>query len=204
MSPPPARNGRVVSASRTTRNALTITWAYPVGADTIEAVWTFGISGKALTVHVDAAQPAATAFSLGHNGGAPLRKTFGVPYLNGSVAYLTEQNVYTCRYLDWTRSHASRCPQGEAAYEPKTDGTRNPLHEEGYIAVSPNVQEALPNIPYPPSPYVELLGPKIMLDIWSHHQGTYAGDGENLRNLKDNGVDHVAIISHVWHATITT
>ena len=37
-----------------------------------------------------------------------------------------------------------------------------------------------------------------MLDIWGHHKGTYAGDGENLRDLKDNGVDHLAIISHVW------
>lgn len=198
---PPLRleNGRMVSASLDeTARKLTVEWAYPVGNDTFEAVWTFGIAGKALTIGVDADKPVVTDFSLGHNGGAPFRKTFGVPYFAGSVSYLTGQDVFTCRYLDWTRSHASRCPQGEAAYDPMIDGARNPLHEAGYIAVSPNVQEVLPNIPHPPSPYLALLGPRIMLDIWGHHGGTFAGDGENLRNLKDNGVDHLAIISHVW------
>jgi hypothetical protein len=37
-----------------------------------------------------------------------------------------------------------------------------------------------------------------MLDMWRHHHGTYQGDGENLLALKDQGVDHVAIIQHVW------
>ena len=192
-------DGRLVNASLDANNTkLTAVWDYPAATGTIKATWVFGITGKALTISINMEKPGATAFSLGHNGGSPFRKTFGVPYLQGAVSYLTEQNVYTCRYLDWTLSHASRCPQGEAAYDPKTDGTRNPLHEEGYIAVSPNVQEVLPNIPHPPSTYLELLGPKIMLDIWGHHKGTFAGDGENLRELKDNGVDHLAIISHVW------
>ena len=68
----------------------------------------------------------------------------------------------------------------------------------GYLAVSPDIGEVLPNIPHPPSPYRGLLGPRIMLDVWNHHNGTYQGDAENLRALKDNGVDHLAIISHVW------
>ena len=72
-------------------------------------------------------------------GRAPLRKTFGVPYLAGYVAYLPAQNLFVCRYLDWTVSHASRCPQGLAVYEAKTDGSRNSLLESGYIAVSPHV-----------------------------------------------------------------
>ncbi len=127
-----------------------------------------------------------------------MRKTIGVPYLHGSVAYLNAQNVFTARYLDWTQSNASTAPEGWSSYNRKTDGTRHPLREVGYIAVSPHVGEVLPNIPNPPSPYLDLLGPKIMLDIWGHHKGTYAGDGENLRTLKDSGVDHLAIISHVW------
>jgi hypothetical protein len=85
-----------------------------------------------------------------------------------------------------------------ATYDPKTDGTRNPLVETGYVAVSPHLGEVLPNLPSPPSPYLSLLGPRIMLDIWRHHLGTYQGDGDNLRELKDQGVDHVAIIQHVW------
>ena len=64
--------------------------------------------------------------------------------------------------------------------------------------MSPNVNEVFPNIPWEPSEYLELLGDRVMLDIWGHYKGTYQGDAENLRNLKDNGVDHLAIISHDW------
>ena len=86
---------------------------------------------------------------------------------------------------------------------PTARGTRS--GEGGYVAVSPDLGEVLPNIPHPPSPYRELLGPRIMLDIWGHHNGTYRGDAENLRALKDNGVDHVAIISTTTgSATATT
>ena len=37
-----------------------------------------------------------------------------------------------------------------------------------------------------------------MLDVWGHHKGTYAGDAENLRTLKDWGVDHLLAITHQW------
>ncbi len=198
---PPFRleQGRLLSASLDeTAHKLTVNWGYPAGDGAFEARWTFGIAGKALTIAVDAEMPIVTDFSLGYDGGVSFRQAFHVPYLAGTVSYLRGQQLFSCRYLDWTRSHASRCPQGEAAYDLMTDQTRNPLHEEGYIAVSANIQEVLPNIPHPPSPYRELLGPRVMLDIWGHHRGSFAGDGENLRDLKDHGVDHLVIISHAW------
>jgi hypothetical protein len=118
--------------------------------------------------------------------------------LAGRVGYLPVENVYVCRYLDWTQSNSSSCPQGNANYNKRTDGARNPLVETGYIAVSPNVSEVLPNIPWPQSPYKDVLGPCIMLDIWGHYKNTYAGDAEMLAALKDYGVDHMVIIQHVW------
>ena len=160
--------------------------------------WTYRIRGKALVVTARCRDAAVAHFSLGGLGAVPLRKTIDVPYLWGRVNYLRAAGVFVCRYLDWTASHASQCPQGEAVYEPKTDGARNPLCEVGYVAVSPDLDEVLPNIPHPPSPYRELLGQRIMLDIWGHHNGSYEGDAQNLRALKDNGVDHLAIISHDW------
>lgn len=194
-----ARGGEAANVELTDHGkSLTVAWKYQVEGRSFVVDWSFGIVGKALTVAASCEQPILTGLSLGHVGFAPLRKTFGVPYLLGSLDYLPAENVYVCRYLDWTQSHSSRCPQGEASYDPKTDGTRNALHEVGYVAVSPDVGEVLPNLPSPPSPYLDLIGPRILLDIWGHHKGTYQGDGENLRNLKDNGVDYLAIISHVW------
>ena len=182
---------------------LDVVWNYDVEGVSFQVQWQFGIFGKALTVAAICEQPVLAGFSLGHTEGAPLRKLFAIPYLSASpssglVTYLPVENVFVYRCLDWTTSHASTCPEGEARYESKTDGTYNTLIESGYIAVSPHLGEVLPNIPHPPSPYVYQLGPLIMLDIWGHYKGTYQGDAELLRCLKDNGVDHLAIISHVW------
>ncbi|MGD0094796.1 MAG: DUF5696 domain-containing protein, partial [Planctomycetota bacterium] len=200
----PARGGKAgkVELAEGGRG-LSVLWDYDVEGCVFQVRWAFGISGKALTIAAACDKPVLAGLSLGNVGGAPLRKTFAIPYLPadwspGLVAYLPAENVFVSRYLDWTASHASACPQGEARYEPKSDGTRNTLVESGYVAVSPHVDEVLPNVPHPPSPFLGLLGPRIMLDVWDHHKGTYQGDAENLRNLKDNGVDHLAIISHVW------
>lgn len=192
-----ARGGKAVRIGRE-NDALVVLWEYELEGSPLRIEWTYRILGKSLVVSARCEEPRVSQFSLGDLGAVPLRKTFNVPYLAGRLHYLSAQRVFVCRYLDWTASHASRCPQGVASYEPKTDGTRNPLVETGYVAVSPDVGEVLPNIPHPASPYLTLLGPRIMLDVWGHHKGTYQGDAENLRALKDNGVDHLAIISHVW------
>ena len=193
----PLRGGRAVEVKRD-REQLHVLWEYDVRGQAVRVAWTYRILGKALAVSVRCDEPLLNRFSLGDVGLAPLRRTFPVPYLPGHVVYLPAQNVFVGRCLDWTASHASRCPAGMADYDPKTDGTRNPLIETGYVAVSPDVGEVLPNIPHPPSPPSGALGPRVMLDVWSHHRGTYQGDAENLLALKDHGVDHLAIISHVW------
>lgn len=178
---------------------LAVQWEYALGGKPVTVDWVLGLKGKALTVRAECKEPVLRGLSLGSVGPVPLRRIIRVPYLPvGTLFYLPAQNLYVNRYLDWTVSQSSRCPQGEAVYDPKTDGTLNPMLESGYVAVSPMLGEVLPNIPWEPSPYVKLLGDKLMLDIWGHHKGTYAGDGENLRALKDNGVDHMAIINHVW------
>ena len=191
------RGGRLVKAV-SGKSALSVLWQYDVEGRPMQVAWDFKLVGKALMVSARCAEPMVTRFSLGDVGLAPLRRSIAVPYLVGRAVYLPVQNLFACRYLDWTKSHASSCPQGVAVYDAKTDGARNPLVESGYIAISPHLGEVLPNLPSPPSPYRSLLGPRIMLDMWRHHHGTYQGDGENLLALKDQGVDHVAIIQHVW------
>lgn len=193
----PLRDGRAVEVARD-RETLRVVWEYPLPTQPVRVAWSYRMLGKALLVSACCEQPLVGRFTLGDIGLAPLRRHFPVPYLPGQVTYLPIQNAYVCRCLDWTTSQASRCPQGVAEYDAKTDGTRQPLSEAGYIAVSPDLGEVLPNIPHPASPYRALLGPRIMLDVWNHHGGTYQGDAENLRALKDQGVDHLAIISHVW------
>lgn len=192
----PARGARCVEVRRE-GDTLRVRWEYEGVGRPVPVAWGFRIQGKALVVSAECAEPAVRRFSLGQPLAAA-RRRLNVPYLPGPVDFLPAEQLFACRHLNWTESHASRCPQDEAAYEPKTDGTRNPLRETGYVAVSPTFEEVLPNIPHPPSPFLAALGPNIMLDIWSHHQGTYAGDAAKLRELKDHGVDHLVIIQHDW------
>ena len=197
--PWPATGGRALRREvDTAGKRATVVWEYPAEAGGLTVAWTLGIRGKALTVEVAAEKPGATAFSLGQVNGAPLRRVLAVPYLAGTIDWLAGERIYAARYLDWTVSNSSECPQGTASYHKRTDGTRNLLRESGYVTVSPHVGEVLPNLPSPASPYLALLGPRVMLDIWGHHRNSYAGDAELLRELKDNGVDHIAIIQHVW------
>ena len=191
------RGGKPTNVARDA-DGLRVVWQYDLQGKPLEIQWTYRIIGKALVVSARCEQPLVGRFSLGTVGSIALRRKIGVPYLIGSLNYLPSVGLFVGRYLDWTVSHASSCPHDTAVYETKTDGTRNPMVETGYFTVSPDVGEVLPNIPSPPSPFLSALGPRIMLDIWGHHKNTYAGDAENLRTLKDNGVDHVAIISHVW------
>jgi len=191
------RGGRLVNAA-IEKDAICVLWEYEAEGQPVRVAWQFGIAGKALLVSARCDEPVVSRFSLGEVGGVALRRSLFVPYLPGRVAYLPGENVYVCRYLDWTQSGSSACPQGDATYEVKTDGTRNPLVETGYIAVSPHLGEVLPNTPSPQSPYMNALGPCIMLDVWQHHKNTYQGDAELLAALKDHGVDHMVIIQHVW------
>jgi hypothetical protein len=193
----PARGGKALQMTRS-NDSLKVLWEYDLASQPLRVAWTFNLIGKALVVSARCDEPGVSAFSLGDVGMVPFRKTFPVPYFDSQVLYLPAQNVFVCRFLDWTVSNASKSPRGTATYDRKTDGTRNPLAETGYIAVAPDVGEVLPNIPFAPSPFLATLGPRVMLDIWGHHQGTYAGDAAKLRELKDNGVDHLAIIQHVW------
>jgi hypothetical protein len=192
----PLQGGKPVTIRRE-GDLLHVLWEYDVPGELRRIDWSFSVVGKALVVSARSDQPGLSRFSLGE-ALAPLRKTLRVPYLSGHLYYLPVQRVFACRYLDWTTSQSSLCPQGVATYEPKTDGTRNPLSETGYIAVSPDVDEVLPNIPHPPSPFLGALGARVMLDVWGHARGGYAGDAAKLRELKDNGVDHLVIIQHDW------
>ena len=191
------RGGRLLEAIPTA-GGLQVGWEYQAHGQPVRLAWTFQLRGKALVVAVTSATAAVSSFSLGNVGPVPLRKTLPVPYFDGELSYLPAQHGFVCRMLDWTVSNASQSPRGVATYEPKTDGTRNPLSETGYIAVSPDLGEVLPNIPFAPSPFLPVLGPRIMLDVWGHHRGNFAGDAAKLRELKDNGVDHLAIIQHDW------
>lgn len=192
-----AHGGKALEASQD-GNTLSVRWEYEIRGKPLRVEWQFQIQAKALRIAVRCDDPIISRFSLGGVGPVPFRRNFSVPYLPGNLVFLPDQQVFAFRQIDWTRSNASRSPLGVAVYSAKTDGTRNALEETGYVAVSSDLGEVLPNIPNPPSPYVKLLGSLVILDRWRHREGTFEGDAKGLRELKDHGVDHLGIIQHDW------
>ena len=193
------RGGRAVEVRRD-QDQLHVLWEYDLPGQTVRVAWTYRHSRQ------------------GPGGLRTLRRTVGEPVLTGRCRPGTvAQDVSRAlpagprRVSAGAKSCSSAAiwigprPTPHAARRawpitnPKTDGTRNSLVETGYVTVSPDVGEVLPNIPHPPFALSGVCsGPRIMLDVWGHHRGTYQGDAENLLALKDHGVDHLAIISHVW------
>ncbi len=192
----PAEQATLVS-QKLAADALRVTWRYTRGDESATVEWTFRVVGKALVIAARSRDLTLQRFSLGRVAGVGLRRAIPIPYLYYQQAmYLPEQNAFVMSYVDWTASHASQAPGPEARYFKKLDGRRNPLDETGYVAVSPDLDEVLPNIPWPASPYRKLLGPKLMLDLWMGQQ--FDKSAAWLERYKSYGIDEVAIIYHVW------
>ena len=174
------RGGRLIEAKQE-GDQLHVLWEYDLRGRPLRITWTFGIRGKALRV---AAQLRRSASSVSSRSGpsawrrcarrSPSRTwratSIICPFSRCSSAGISIGLSRTVRGVRRGRPPTSRRPTAR--------GIR--CSRPGYIAVSPDIGEVLPNIPHPPSPYLAALGPRIMLDIWGHHQGTYAGDAENL------------------------
>ena len=179
-----------------TGDRLQVVWEYASANTSATVNWTFRVVGKALVIEASSPDMTVGRFSVGRVGATDFRKNIPVPCLYyESAYYLPAQRAFVFSYIDWTQSHSSECPGTEARYLKKLDGKRNALHEVGYVAVSPDLDEVLPNMPNPASPYLKLLGPRMVLDIWG---GMYEDDARMLEHYKSYGIDQVAIIKHVW------
>ena len=197
-----ARGGQAVRPDRAEMvsckvqdDAVAATWKYVKGDVSATVNWKFRIVGKAIVIDADSPDAAIGSFSLGRPV-ADFRRTIPVPYLYlAEAAYLPAQNAFVMGYVDWTRSRASQSGGTRSIYAAKLDGKRNALRESAYVAVSPDLDEVLPNIPHPPSPYLKLLGPKMMLDIWG---GSFEENARLLEEYKSHGIDELAVIFHNW------
>ena len=80
-------------------------------------------------------------------------------------------------------------------YVPLTDGRRKPMHDVFYLTVSSCYEETLSNVAHGPSPFLDDLAGRVVLDAW---RGPFADDEAWLRRMAAYGVDHLLIIKHVW------
>ncbi|MDO4576403.1 MAG: hypothetical protein Q4D98_14440 [Planctomycetia bacterium] len=103
---------------------------------------------------------------------------------NGSLP-VAEYNVDAEANMAWSNRGVR--------YLPKTDGTRNPCYERFFLSISPRMEEVLPNIPNPPSPWKQITGTKQ----WrSHGAGDREGDKKFWYRVWRYGLREVVVTDH--------
>jgi hypothetical protein len=153
------------------------------------------LSGKSLVLEVSCDDPQIAGLEAGRWGPVLHRRPVTAPYYSGHVFYLERENLFVNGFLDWTKSSASFLENSHVVYGVRTDGTRVPLHERVVFSAAWHVEETLPNIPNPPSPFRGYLAGKIVLDIWG---GRFEDVARNLETLHDYGLNNCLAIVHIW------
>lgn len=184
-------------SSKLTRsqNGALLTCNYSVGGTPAVLVIAARMVGKSLVFDIDCNKPVIADIEGGPWGPVMVRRTIDIPYYSNSVLFLPRENLFAGAFLDWTRSGASSIEGLSATYGPKTDGARNPLRERLVYTAAWSLDETLPNIPNPPSPYRALLGRGVILDTWG---GAFSDIQDKLHMLTDAGIGPATAIIHDW------
>lgn len=182
------------AAFRKTPEGAELALRYLAGASPAEVRVSAHLAGKSLVMNVDCSAPMVQRFFAGGWGPVLRTRSIPVPYL-GSVTYLPAQNLFVNALLDWTHSNASSHQGTTAVYGALTDGRLNPLKERVIFTAAWNLDEVLPNIPNPPSPYRADLADRTVLDIWG---GRFVDIARDLKRLSDAGIHRCVALVHDW------
>jgi hypothetical protein len=145
--------------------------------------------GKSLVVEVACDQPALGRLAPGR--WLPvMRRMLPMPYDSERVDYLPTENLFASAFLDWTVGQGA-----DALYRPLTDGRRNRLRERVVFTAAWHVDEVLPNIPNPPSPWRAELGDQLLLDVWG---GAFTNLAAQFETLAGYGIRRCVVLLHDW------
>jgi len=176
-------------------DGATLTRTYQVAGQTATLAITGRMQGKSLVFDIACDRPFLSGLRGGDWGPTMRRRQIALPYYSNPVWFLTRENLFAGAFLDWTTSRASSLDGTHAAYDARTDGTRNLLRERLVYTAAWHLAETLPNLPNPPSPFRAELSGRIMLDIWG---GSFATVQSRLHTLAEAGFGPGAAILHDW------
>lgn len=159
-------------------DAVRAVWTLQAGDRRTEATYVLKIQQKSLIIDIATDAPIVERVALGRVEPVRRPKSFRIPYLTFAPSapdphLLYADGLFLFSQFDWYVSDASKLIGGSeqgadwavhnvaAQYIPKTDGTRNPVRERLFITASPDVQEVLPTIPNPPSPFKDVQGERL-------------------------------------------
>ena len=176
-------------------DGATLTRTYLIAGQTATVTVAGRLQGKSLVFDIACDKPLLSGLRGGDWGPTMRRRQVALPYYSNAVWFLERENLFAGAFLDWTASQASSQNGTRAAYDARTDGTRNLLHERLVYTAAWHLAETLPNIPNPPSPFRADLAGRVMLDIWG---GSFATTQERLHTLAECGFGPGTAILHDW------
>ena len=147
--------------------------------------------GKSLGIEIDGEPGGFGGFTMRPYGGRVVRTPFAV----GGAPHWRREGVYLSAVADLMWSEATSVGSGAVDYGPLSDGRRNTMHDLLYLTVSSRYEETLANLTHKPSPFLDELASRVVLDAWG---GPFAADEEWLKQMAAYGIDRLLVIKHVW------
>lgn len=193
-------------------NALVTRWQLGAGEVEADVSYTYRLWGKSLVIDVAAPGGKVAEVRYGRAQGLVKPRLAQVPYYVYSpgrpmlaVSGTADAPLFLMGNTCWYLSNASElfgantigtdgaAYNGGARYLPRTDGQRNDCYERLFLTVSPRVEEVLPTIPNPQSPYKAVTGTGVWL---AHGASNRENDAKYFRAAKRRGLDRLIITDH--------
>ena len=213
----PVRDGgvkRTCLGSKLEGDKLRTSWKFESPAGVTVVRYTFYLMGKALAIEAESDSATVQQWLFGHADGLLAPKVIESPYMRLHANFLFDRGVFVSYLPDWYFSNVSTLPYfgenkveaGKAwygfadssryEYLPRTDGSRFPLKERFYIAVSSDFDEVLPTVNNPPSPNKAILK-KFLWQIAGNGGKDLPSIKQYVQQAVDYGMTHIYFI---WHA----
>jgi hypothetical protein len=168
---------------------------YAAGQALVHVTITLVAHAGAFEATVDADQPVITSVDMGPWSAVLQAQPVVVPYYTGKVWYLPKMAAYVNAWWDWHTTHATKLNGTLAQYLERTDATLPAFHERLLLVLSPDVDATLPAPGNQPSPYMQELSGRMVLDIWTPN---FKQIEQGLVELGDYGITDCVGIIHAW------
>ncbi len=191
---------------------LTAVWRAHAGDVSAEVTYRYRIWGKSLVIDVIAVGGAVAEVRYGRAEGLKSPRLATHPFYPAdggrpaTVAFDGPSGpLFLMGNTDWCRTNASTMwatnaveetgvvYNGGTRYTPLTDGRTNDCFERFFLTVSPLLEECLPSIPNPPSPWKRITG----THVWRPHgAGDRASDKRFWSDIRRHGITEMVVTDH--------
>ncbi|MDR3723395.1 MAG: DUF5696 domain-containing protein [Terracidiphilus sp.] len=167
------------------------------GKNTVAIHASVEVRKSVLLIRLAADKPLVDHLIIAPFSRSATHQPINIPYLTSPVILWRPDNLFTYVQIDWRNSSASAIHDSEVYYRPMTNGDRHALKEEIAIYESKSIDEVLPQIANPASPYRSEMSGRTILDIWDNN---FERIMKRFQPLKEYGIGKCAGIIHNWQS----